>query len=504
MALPKPSTPRAAAVPSVQRSIVVSAIERYASLVLFLVGTAVLSRLLTPPEFGIYAVVNALIAVISASFQEFGGGNYLIQKRELSRSNIRTAFTITQGISVLIGIVLFASAGPLSQLFEQDGLSRGLQVSALNFLLLPVSATISALFRRDMEFGKLAICNFTAAFAGTAVSIALAMSSFSYMAPIWGGVAGNLVLAGVLLSWHRDFGAFRPSLVEHRDIIGFGLYSSGVSLINVFYNLAPQLFLAKILDFTSVGLYSRAINITQVFDKLVVQVLNPVIMPAIVSRSKAGSDLKVVYLEALQLLSAVQWPFLVLVAILARPIILVWLGQNWLEVVPLVRILCIANLAVFAACLSYPVLVAVGSVRDALVSSLISLPPSLLVVLCASFFGVEAVAASALLTLPFQTAVAIYFIGRHLAIGPGDIARALLRSGVVTAVTALGVAGCAALIEAGTVTPVIGLFLAAGVSALCWWLGLAVTGHPLLHRLHHAAGGLATIVPRLRPWLPVP
>ena len=102
---------------------------------------------------------------------------------------------------------------------------------------------------------------------------------------------------------------------------------------------------------------------------------------------------------------------------MAQPIILIWLGPTWLEIVPLVRILCIAYLSLFAACLTYPVLVAVGSVRDALVSSLISLPPSLLVIFAASFFGVKAVAASALLTLPFQAAVAIYFIRRHLGFG---------------------------------------------------------------------------------------
>ena len=43
---------------SVQRAIFFSAVERYASVVLFFVSTAVLARLLTPKEFGIYAVVT--------------------------------------------------------------------------------------------------------------------------------------------------------------------------------------------------------------------------------------------------------------------------------------------------------------------------------------------------------------------------------------------------------------------------------------------------------------
>ena len=297
---------------SVQRSIFFSAIERYGNLVLFLVTTAVLARLLTPAEFGIYAVVNAVTAVVAASFQEFGGANYLIQKRELSRASVRTAFTVTFGISALIGLALLALSDALSQLFEQESLRKGIAVSALSYLLVPFSGTVTGLFRREMEFGKLAICNLAAGVVGATASIVLAMLNFGFMAPVWGGVAGNMVLTMMLLRWHRDFGAFRPSVAQFRDVVGFGLYSSGVSVINVLYNLSPQLFLAKILDFASVGLYSRATSITQVFDKLVVQVLNPIIMPALVSRNKDAAGLRSAYLEAVELLSVVQWPFLAL------------------------------------------------------------------------------------------------------------------------------------------------------------------------------------------------
>lgn len=489
---------------TVPRSIFFSALERYASLALFFVSTAILSRLLSPAEFGTYAVVNALTAVIAAAFQEFGGANYLIQKQELSAASVRTAFTVTFAISAVVGVMLYVSAGLVAQFFDQGGLRLAVSVSAINFFVVPFSGTASALCRREMQFGNLAVCNLAAGAAASAVSVALAMLNFSYMAPIWGSVAGNVVLAAMLLARHPDLAVFRPSLVDRREVIGFGLYSSGVSVINVFYGLAPQLFLARILDFASVGLYSRAVNITQVFDKLVMQVLNPVIMPAIAARRTAGADLRGVYLEAVQLLSAVQWPFLLFVAIMARSIILIWLGQAWLEIVPLVRLLCIANLALFAACLSYPVLATAGHVRDALASSLISLPPSLLLILGASFFGVEAVAASALLTLPFQAAVALYFVGRRLGIGPRELARALLKSAAAAAFAAAGIGACAVLVELGAIGAGFGLICACVAAALSWWTGLAITGHPLLERLYRAAGGIPVFVPRLRSWRSVP
>jgi O-antigen/teichoic acid export membrane protein len=468
---------------SVQRSIFFSAIERYASLLLFFVSTAVLSRLLAPSEFGVYAVILAITSVFSASSQEFGGANYLIQKASLSEGNVRTAFTITFGLSIAIGFLLYLLGGVLGSTLGADGLQAGIAIAVFNFAITPFSATIIALYRRDMQFGVMAASNLACNFTMVGVSIALAKMGYSYLAPIWGMIAGSVVQTAYLMVTRRDLRIFRPSLEGYPDVIKFGLYSGGVVLINVFYTSAPQLFLARILDFAAVGLYSRAGNVTQAFDKLVIQAISPVIMPAIFAQTSAGADLKRIYLHAISLLTVLHWPFLIFMAVMAKPIILVWLGPSWLEVVPLVRLLCIAQLSLFAACLTYPVLVAAGSVRDTLLSSLISLPPSLLIIFAASFFGVEAVAASALLTLPFQAAVAIYFIGRHLDLRFADLVRATQKSGVVALCSCATVAICASLVEQGLIGPVAGIFVACGTTAATWLATVFAVQHPLLPEL---------------------
>jgi O-antigen/teichoic acid export membrane protein len=288
---------------------------------------------------------------------------------------------------------------------------------------------------------------------------------------------------------------FRPSFTGWRDVIGFGAYSSAVSIINVIYNSWPQLILGRILDFTAVGLYGRAGGATQLFDRLFLGVLGPVIMPAISAQTRAGADLKRLYLQAVELLTAAQWPFLTFMALMAEPIVRIWFGTGWIEVVPLVRMLCLASLALFAACLTYPVLVAVGRVRDTLTSSLISLPPSLLVIFVASFFGIWAVAASAFLTLPFQAAVAIYFISRQLALSWAGLVRATLKSGIVTACSCVGVMVSVAFNDFSFALPAFGFLTAAIIGLTGWWLGLVITGHPLLAQLRLAARDIPFAIP---------
>ena len=474
----------------IRRSIFFSAVERYGNIFFFLFSTAVLARLLTPEEFGIFAVVNALTAVLTASFQEFGGANYLIQKQSLSEHDIRTAFTITFGISFLIGATLFSLRDELAWFFSQNGLKVGLAVSSLNLLVSPFLATVSALHRRNMAFETLARCNLIGSFFTAVISISLAALGYSFLAPILGTIAGNIVAATLLISSDRRLRIFRPSFAGHREVMHFGFYSSCVAIINVLYNFAPQLFLGRILDFTAVGLYSRAVSITQLFDRMVLQVFNPIIMPAVFTQTRAGGDLRRIYLDAIELITAVQWPFLLFLTLMANSIILIWLGPTWIEIVPLVRVLCVASLWSFAACLTFPILVATGHVRDALVSSLISLPPSLLVLFISSFFGVQAVAVSALLTLPFQAIVALHFVCRHLAMGPADLIRAMLRSGVVSVCSAASGLACIAIFELNPIGPIVGLLFASVSAGVGWWIGLVITKHPLLAHIPTPAGAM--------------
>jgi O-antigen/teichoic acid export membrane protein len=346
-----------------------------------------------------------------------------------------------------------------------------------------------------MEFAALAGCNLATNLVVSISSIVLAAAGWSFLAPIVATLIGTIVLTVLLLMYRPALRILKPCLEGYREVFAFGAYSSAVVIVNVVYQWSPQLILGRILDFTAVGLYSRAISITQIFDKLVLQALTPVILPAISAHSRAGGDLKAAYLGAIELLSALQWPFLVFLAMMADAVILLWLGPTWIDVVPLVQVLCIASLSLFAACLTFPVLVAVGRVRDALASSLISLPPSLVITALASFWGVQAVANAALLALPLQAAVAIWFVGRHLAFGPTDLIRSTLKSGFVTVCCAAGIMLSMVITQFSGSGPTIALLLGGSLAFAGWWVGMTVTDHPLLKHLRVLVNRIAPAAP---------
>src|SRR5512132_2501143 len=229
-------------------------------------------------------MIVALTGVAQA-LREFGGANYLIQKLVVSEHCIRTVFTVTFCMSGLLAAALFALRDTSAWFFAEDGLKEGIAVTAVNFFLVPFLVTICALLRREMAFDSIAICNLSANFVTAATSVALAALGFGFMGPVWGAVAGNAVMIVMFLVYYRDISIFRPCLRNWRDVVGFGSYSSATVIINALYVYSPQLVVARVLGFTAVGLYGRALNVTQIFDKLVFDVLNPVILPAIAAQA---------------------------------------------------------------------------------------------------------------------------------------------------------------------------------------------------------------------------
>jgi O-antigen/teichoic acid export membrane protein len=172
---------------------------------------------------------------------------------------------------------------------------------------------------------------------------------------------------------------------------------------------------------------------------------------------------------------------------LADPVVRLLLGGQWEAAAPLVRIMALGSMTLFPAFITYPVLVAVGAIRDALVSSLISIPPSLLLIYLASLHNLEAVAATQLVTGPLQVYVALRFIRRHVPITWGEFCASVVPSGVI-ALFAAAPTVIAVLLAGFRFDLSLPVTVASCIGAAAAWLaGLWVTQHPLLAEIQRVA-----------------
>lgn len=463
----------------VRRSLLYSLGDRYLTQVFGLAAMAIMARILTPTETGQFLVASGVI-LLAEAFRDFGVIAYLVQERELKRAAVQTAFTVTVILSLAMGLILYISAYAVATYFGNADLASLLMIGTIGFALVPFGTPAIALLRRDMEFRTLAGMNIAAAATTAVITVALGLRGYGPSSYVWGSISGNAIATGLAVVMRSHGWMYRPCLRHWRQVFSFGLISSAVMLVNMVFDMLPRFVLGRLVGFDAVGLYMRALSLCQLPDRAVVSALQPVVLPAMAARHRAHGDLKQAYLRGLTLMSAVQWPALLTLALLAYPVVEFLLGDQWHAVVPLTRILAVGTMVLAPAFMTYPVLVSVGRIRDTLFATLISLPPSILLVVGAAPFGLEAVAFSLLLTAPLQMAVALYFIRRAIGLGWGEIGRAYTASALVTLGTAF-VPACVIMLAPGGLELGLPWAVAAGCGAAGGWLvAIYLSGHPLL------------------------
>jgi len=491
-----PVPPQAGPVPdSIRHSLAFSFMEKYLIQAITIGTTAIMARLLTPAETGLFMIGYGLILLIEA-FRDFGVGAYIVQTRTPDLPTVRTAFTINLLMSIVMGLGLFTAAPWIGQAYDAPELVTILRIGTLSFLLVPFGTPLIGLMRRGMEFRRLALINVMAALASAGLAIPLATAGFGAASYVWGAVLSGTVTTVIAFCCRPRLEFFRPSLRYWREVGSFGMTASVLTLVNMGADLLPRLLLGRWWGFGAAGMFTRATTLSQLPDRMLASALSPVVLPAMATQVRNGGNLKGAYLRGHELMSAVQWPALAVLALLAAPVVRILLGPQWLEAVPLVRIMAIATMMLAPAFMTYPLLVAVGRVRDALLASLISLPPSVLIVVAAAYAGPEALAASMLLTAPLQMAVAFHFIARVIDLNWRDL---LLASRASMAVTAAAAAVPAAIVlssPAGFDLDIGRTIIACAAAALGWLGGLYRTGHPLSSEITGACRGLTRSLSR--------
>lgn len=464
--------------------------DQYLRLLVNFVMILCVSRLLTPSEIGIAVIGTGTMAIV-LGLREFATADFLIRCSEVTSQDIRSAFTIILVLTTLIAAAVFVLAPWFAGLYGEPGLARFLRVLALAGIIEAAGLPVVGLLRREMAFGTLALITTTGA-AVTAVSvIALALAGMGYMSFAYAGLAAAATTATLATFLRPVLAGFRPCLGSWRSVLAFGGYNGASFTINRLYESLPQLVLGQLLPASAVGLYNRASVVSDIPDKVILSSVLAVAFPALAEQRRNGRNLKASYLHAVSLVTVLYWPAQILLIILARPIVTVLLGDQWLAMVPVLQVMAVASIAWFPVVLTAPVLLAVGANRDRTLADLAGRSVAALVLCSSAPFGIMAMAASKLVTIPFQMMVSFFFMRRHLRLGWGELAGSMTRSAVVAVAGSAGPACLVMVSGSGLDVPLATAAAALPLFAGGWLAGVVLTGHPVLPELRGLAGGLA-------------
>jgi O-antigen/teichoic acid export membrane protein len=466
----------------VRRAFLWATLGRYVVMAINLTVTIIAARLVSPASFGV-SVLSAAAYAIAEALREIGGGAYLIQERELTDGKIRSSITVSLIVSLALAAMLFLGARVVAWFYGVPEIERYLHVAALGFVLGPFVFPAFALMSRELAFGYHALTTISMAAAGGLTTIGLALCGFSYMAFAWANVAAALVGGGLCFLFRPDLSIYRWSLSEWRGVVRFGVFDSATALLAALGEHAPYLVLGRFLNTADVGIAQRAILLSSFPERVILAGVGAVALPTFARSVREGTDTRAAYLRATAMITGVQWPCLMLLAVLATPLVMTLLGPKWAEVAPLLRVLCLAMAFSFPWGLQYPLLIALGAVRQLpwLVASQALV--NLLAVGLTAPYGLHAVAWGLAATLPLSAVAAVVVARAHLGFSYFDFLRALTRSATVAGVASVGPIGVLLFQGGPDGISLAGGFVAVVLAGLGWLLSLVVAQHPLWEEL---------------------
>lgn len=302
--------------------------------------TAVTARILTPRDFGAYAVAQALAALVT-QFSLMSVGNAVIRHETVTRAMVGTAFSLSAaagtGASVATALIapLWADAW--------DAPNSVGPVRALGFFVLftCLASVPLALLRRELRFRTAATVEAGSQIAGMMVGVVLGLLLRSPLALALGQVVGSGLTFAQAAAASRDGLSFRARRGEARALASFASQVSGQSLGYYLLYTAPSLVIARVLGVGQLGFFSRAYILVGLPLNHLTAGLTKALYP-MYSRLKSDAALIRGLIEpALIAAIGVVWPAFAAVAGLAPALVAVLLGEGWSTTAQLLPALCV-------------------------------------------------------------------------------------------------------------------------------------------------------------------
>jgi PST family polysaccharide transporter len=302
--------------------------------------TIFLARLLLPEDYGLVAMVTAFTGFVLI-FKDLGISQAIITKDNIDQNIASQLFWLNFFICIGLAILILALAPFLTWFYDEPKVGRITTSYALVAIFSGLSVQHQALLSRQMLFKQISHITMLAAFFSLVPSLILAYLGAGY----WALVAINFLNAFItfFLLWYKC--SWRPSFkMPNKDIKEYLLFGAGVSgfnVINYFSRNLDNIIIGKYLGSTPLGLYSKAyqllmLPITQLRDPL-----NSVGIPAMSSLRNQKERYAQYYDKFLFIMSFFSMPITLFLTVNANDLIILALGEQWVEAVVIFQLLSI-------------------------------------------------------------------------------------------------------------------------------------------------------------------
>lgn len=376
-----------------------------------LATVAVLSRLLTPRDYGLLAMVMVVIG-FGEVFRDFGLSAAAIQAPTLLRSQRDALFWLNSAIGLGFGLVLFLAAPLVAAWFGEPDLIVMSQALSVVFLLNGLTAQYRADLNRSMRFRALVSSDIAGQAAGLAAGVTLALLGAGFWALVGQQVVAGLATFVITVAQCRWLPGRPRRGADIRHLLRYGGGLSASQFVGYLNSNIDNIVIGTQLGSVDLGLYSRGY---QLLMRAVNQVRGPstsVAVPVLTRLAGEPEKSDGFLVRGQAALGYTLVAGLAFVAAAASPIVNIVLGPGWEQVAPVVSWLAVAAAFQTISYIGYWIYLVRGLTGRLFWYSLVSLVVKVGCVLAGSAWGIVGVSVGFAVATALSWPISIAWISR--------------------------------------------------------------------------------------------
>jgi PST family polysaccharide transporter len=317
---------------------------RCVSILSQVVSMIILGRLLSPRDFGLTAMIFALIG-FGPMLIDLGTSEASNQKTNITKAEVSFLFWMNTAIGAVLTLLLAGSGNLIAGFYGEPALNSIAIVSSLTFIASGVSIQHSALLRRAMQFRSLAIIDIVSNVVSSLLSVGMAFTGWGYWSLVIKPVATTILTAiGVWVScpWLPQSPRHVP---EARESIRFGVGVAGFTVTDYIAKSTDRIALGYFYGADLLGYYQNAFLLYSNLLSLLSDPLHNIAVSGLSKLRTELSDFKKSWATALSSVSFLAALAFALLAVTGPDFIVLLLGQKWAPAGPVLCIFAVRGIA---------------------------------------------------------------------------------------------------------------------------------------------------------------
>ncbi len=315
--------------------------------VLAIGGGAILARLLLPGDFGVFAMALTLIGFVMW-FRDFGLPMAATQQETLDHGAASALFRTSIWLSAATTVFVIAMSPVVAAFYDESRLVGVIAVLSIGSFVSGFSIVPEGLMIRRMRFVPLAAIEVGAGVASLTAGLTVAFLGGGY----WALVAQHLALVSVkslavclACGWRPGIRADARGAESARAMFRYGRQLTFTRILQYFGHNTDRILVGYLYGRDVLGLYDNSFRWSRYPVRQVFAPLRNVIVSALSRLQRDTERYRTAFVRAGLPVYTASIPALVYMVVDTPHIILAVLGDQWLDAIPLFRLLAASGIA---------------------------------------------------------------------------------------------------------------------------------------------------------------